>query len=86
MPKFGPKSALFGYFWARISKNYCHIFEISTLKFVKNESLTHTVKFGIGSAFSKGRGSVFSDGPGPGPDPLYKVYLKAICSCSIFIV
>ena len=25
MPKFGIKSALFGYFWARILKNYCHI-------------------------------------------------------------
>ena len=24
-PKFGIKNALFGYFWARISKNYCHI-------------------------------------------------------------
>ena len=25
MPKFGTKSSLFGYFWARILKNYCHI-------------------------------------------------------------
>ena len=25
MPKFGTKNALFGYFWARILKNYCHI-------------------------------------------------------------
>ena len=25
MPKFGTKSALFGYFPARILKNYCHI-------------------------------------------------------------
>ena len=25
MPKFGTKSALFGYFWAGILKNYCHI-------------------------------------------------------------
>ena len=41
------------------------IFEITTLKFVKNESLTQTVNFGIGSAFS--------EGPGPGPGPLYKV-------------
>ena len=24
MPKFGTKSALFRYFWARILKNYCH--------------------------------------------------------------
>ena len=45
------------------------IFEISTLKFVKNESLTHAVNFGIGSAFSKSLGSAFSEGPGPGPDP-----------------
>ena len=49
------------------------LFEISTLKFVINESLTHTVNFGIGSAFSKGPGSAFSEGPGPGPGPLYKV-------------
>ena len=55
------------------------IFEISTLKFVKNESLTHTGNFGIGSALSKGPGSTFSAGPGPGP--LYKVcpsYLNKI--------
>ena len=25
MPKFGPKNALFGYFWARNLKNYCHM-------------------------------------------------------------
>ena len=25
MPKFGNKTALFGYFWARSLKNYCHI-------------------------------------------------------------
>ena len=49
------------------------IFEISTLKFAENESLTHTVNFGIGSAFSKGPGSAFSEGLGPGP--LYKVCL-----------
>ena len=41
------------------------IFEISTLEFLKNESLTHKVNFGIGSAFSKGSGSAFSGGPGP---------------------
>ena len=45
------------------------IFEISTLEFVKYESLTHTVNFGIGSAFSKDPWSVFSEGLGP----LYKV-------------
>ena len=35
------------------------IFEISNLEFVKQESLTHTVNIGIGSAFSKGLGSAF---------------------------
>ena len=25
LPKFGTKNALFGYFWARILKSYCHI-------------------------------------------------------------
>ena len=40
------------------------IFEISTFEFLKNESLTHKVNFGIGSAFSKGSGSGFSEGPG----------------------
>ena len=25
MPKFGTQNALFGYFWARIKKNYCQI-------------------------------------------------------------
>ena len=38
------------------------IFEISTLEFVKNKSLTHTVNFGIASAFSQGPGSAFSEG------------------------
>ena len=72
MPKFGTKNALFGYFWARILKNCCHI-EISTLTFVKDESLTHTINFGIGSTFSKCLGSSFSEGLGPGPGPLCKV-------------
>ena len=45
------------------------IFEINTLKFVKNESLTHAVNFGIGSAFSKSPVSAFSEGPGPSPGP-----------------
>ena len=46
-------------------------FQINTLKFVKNESLPHTVNFGIRSAFSKGSGSAFPEGPSPGP--FYKV-------------
>ena len=49
------------------------IFEISTLKFVKNGSLTHTVNFGLGSAFSTDPRSAFSEGPGQCPGPLYKV-------------
>ena len=49
------------------------IFEISTLKFVENESLTHIVNFGTGSTFSKGPGSALSESPGPGPGSLYKV-------------
>ena len=49
------------------------IFEITTFKFVKNEFLTHTLNFGIGSAFSKGPGSAFAECSGPGPSPLYKV-------------
>ena len=31
------------------------------------------MNFGIESAFSKGLESAFSEGPGPGPDPLYNV-------------
>ena len=46
------------------------IFEISTLKFIKNESLSHTVNFGMGFGFSTSLGSTFSEGPGPGLFPL----------------
>ena len=53
-------------FWLEFSKAVV-MFEISTFKVVKNASLTHTVNFGIGSAFSKGPGSAFSEGPGPHP-------------------
>ena len=35
--------------------------------------LTHTVNFGIRSVFSKRPASAFSEGPGPGLVPLYKV-------------
>ena len=35
------------------------IFEISTLEFLKNEPLSHTVNFVIGSAFSRDPGSDF---------------------------
>ena len=49
------------------------IFEISSLKFVKNQFLANKVTFGIGSVFSKGPVSAFSEGSGPGP--FYKVRL-----------
>ena len=52
--------------------------EISTLKFVQNESLTNTVNFGIGSAFGKGPGSAFSGSPCQGPGPLYKIYPQEV--------
>ena len=51
MPKCGTKIAFFGYFWARILKTIV-IFDISNLKFVKNEFLTHTLSFSVGSAVS----------------------------------
>ena len=54
----GPKLPYLGIFGVEFQKTIV-IFEISTLKFVKNESLTQTVNFSIGSAFS--------EGPGPGP-------------------
>ena len=50
------------------------IFEINSLKFDQNEFLTHTVNFAIGSAFSTGSGSTFSEGPGPSLGQLYKVW------------
>ena len=51
------------------------IFEISTLKFVISESLTHTVSFGIESAFSRVPRSAFSEDLCPGPGLLNKVCL-----------
>ena len=76
MRKFGIKNALLGIFGLEFEKTIV-IFEISTLRFIISESLTHTVNFGIGSAFSKSPGSTFSKDPGlgPGPGPLYKVCL-----------
>ena len=68
MPKLRTKNAQFGYFWAGISN--IAIFATNTIKFNKNEFLTYTVNFGVGSAFFKG--------PGPGPSPPYKVYRTEI--------
>ena len=58
--------------WVFLGQNFQKaivIFEISTLEFVEHESLTHTMNFGIRSAFCRGLGFAFSEGPGP----LYKV-------------
>ena len=41
-------------------QNTIVISEISNPEFLKNESLTHTVNFGIGSTFSRGLESGFS--------------------------
>ena len=58
------------------------MFEMSTLKFFKSESVIHTVNFGIGPAFSKSPGSTLFEGPGPGPSLLYKVCpVSFIISC-----
>ena len=72
MSKFGWKNALFGFFGLEFERTIV-IFEISILEFVENESLTHTMNFDIDSAFFKGLGSNFWEGPGP--SPLYKVCL-----------
>ena len=72
--KFGTKNALFGYFWTRNLKKYCHIWDQHPWvcqKWIFNPN--QTVNFGIGPAFSKDPGSAFSEGTGPGPGPLYKV-------------
>ena len=46
---------------------------ISTLEFLRNVSLTHTVNFGIKSTFSKGLETGFAEGVDPGPGLLYKI-------------
>ena len=74
MPNFGPKVHYFGSFGLEFLKTIV-IFEISTLKLVKGESLTQIVNFDIGSVFPKGPGSAFSEDPAPGSGPLYKVCL-----------
>ena len=87
MLKFGTKNALFGYFLARILKNYCHIWnQILYLKFFISGFLTRTANFGISSDFSKVLGSAFFEGPGLGMSSLYKVcrffiYFKGYLRC-----
>ena len=48
-------------------------FYISTSNLSKTNFLTHTVNFGIGSTYSKGIGSAFSEVPSPGLGKLCKV-------------
>ena len=61
------------------------IFEISTLEFVKNGSLTQTVNFSVGSAFSDDPGSAFSEGPGPSPCSLYKVCHEVLLCFAVIV-
>ena len=68
----GPKIPYLGILGLKFENNIV-IFEISSLEFVKSEFLFHTMNFGKESIFAKGPGSVFSQGPGPGSCPLYKV-------------
>ena len=53
MPKFGTKNALFAYFWAKIFKNYCHIWnqhpQICLL--AKFSEKTKTPRFGTKNAW-----------------------------------
>ena len=46
---------------------------MSTIEFAKNQSLIHTVHFGIGFDLYKGPESTFSEGPSPGLGPLHKI-------------
>ena len=46
------------------------------LLFLKSTPVTQTLNFGIGSAFSKGPGSAFSEDPDLCSGPLYKVCLQ----------
>ena len=74
MLKFGTKNALFEYFWTRILKNYCHICN-QHLQICQKWVFNPYSEFWYKSAFLKGLGSTFSEGPGSGPGPLYKVCL-----------
>ena len=81
IPKFGTKNALLEYFWARILKNYCHIWNQHPQicqKWVLTVNFVNTVNFDVGLAFSKDPGSAFSEGPGPGPSPIHKVRHKLV--------
>ena len=72
MPKLETKSVLFGYFWARILENDCHISNQQP-QICQKCILNHTMNVGTGSAFSNSPGSAFSEDTGPGLGPLYKI-------------
>ena len=76
-PNLGPKIPDLSILGLECENNIATL-KISTLEFVKYESLTHTVNFAIGSAFFKVPGPAFCEGPGLGPGRLYKV-------CSILL-
>ena len=50
MPKFGTKSALSGYFWAKILKYYCHIRRLRISLIAKFCEETKMLKFGTKTA------------------------------------
>ena len=55
---FGQKYLILVFLGQKYKKTIV-IFEISTLEFVKNESLTDTMNFGIGSTFSESLGPLY---------------------------
>ena len=75
MSKFGTKNVWFGYFWARIWKKILSYLKSAPSNLLKMSLQLIQWIFFIASAFSKGPGSAFSEGPDPGPGPLYKVCL-----------
>ena len=74
MPKFGTENALFGFFWPRMLKNYCHIRNQHTQ--ICHESLIFSLRQCIlvwSFLFIKGLGFPFSKCPDPGPGPFFQV-------------
>ena len=87
MPKLGTKIAYLGLFGLELKKKKTIvIFEISTLEFLYNKSLTHAVTFGIGSPFSEGLGSAFSEGLGPAPlyKECFRILYLTLLICVVF--
>ena len=55
-------------------KNTIVIFEMSTMKFLKGNSLINSAKFDIGSDSPKDSGSTLSEDASPSTGPLYEVW------------